>query len=45
MLKRFEELSRTIRNLHSVTDLLKSMGERILTAYLTLKTTFGAAIR
>lgn len=27
MLKRFEELSRTIRNLHSVTDLLKSMGE------------------
>lgn len=27
MLKRFEELSRTVRNLHSVTDLLKSMGE------------------
>ncbi|WP_253188192.1 hypothetical protein [Leptolyngbya sp. 'hensonii'] len=27
MLKRFEELSRTIRNLHSVTDLLKSMGQ------------------
>jgi ubiquinone biosynthesis protein COQ4 len=27
MLKRFEELSRTVRNLHSVTDLLKSMGQ------------------
>lgn len=27
MFKRFEELSRTIRNLHSVTDLLKSMGQ------------------
>lgn len=27
MLKRFEELSRTVRNLHSVIDLLKSMGQ------------------
>ncbi|MEB3217822.1 MAG: Coq4 family protein [Nostocales cyanobacterium 94392] len=27
MFKRFEELSRTVRNLHSVTDLLKSMGQ------------------
>jgi ubiquinone biosynthesis protein COQ4 len=27
MLKRLEELNRTIRNLHSVTDLLKSMGQ------------------
>ncbi len=27
MLKRFEELSRTVRNLHSVVDLLKSMGQ------------------
>ncbi|MBM0745093.1 pyrroloquinoline quinone biosynthesis protein (plasmid) [Phormidium sp. CLA17] len=28
MLKQFEELSRTVRNLSSVTDLLKSMGEK-----------------
>jgi ubiquinone biosynthesis protein Coq4 len=28
MLKQFEELTRTVRNLHSVTDLLKSMGEK-----------------
>jgi len=27
MLKRLEELNRTVRNLHSVTDLLKSMGQ------------------
>lgn len=27
MLKRLEELNRTVRNLHSVTDLLKSMGK------------------
>ncbi len=27
MLKQFEDLSRTVRNLHSVTDLLKSMGQ------------------
>ena len=28
MLKKFEELTRTVRNLSSVTDLLKSMGEK-----------------
>jgi ubiquinone biosynthesis protein Coq4 len=28
MLKQFEELTRTVRNLHSVTDLIKSMGEK-----------------
>lgn len=28
MLKRFEELTRTVRNLQTVTDLLKSMGEK-----------------
>lgn len=28
MLKQFEDLSRTVRNLHTVTDLLKSMGEK-----------------
>lgn len=27
MLQKFENLSRTIRNLHSVTDLIASMGE------------------
>jgi len=28
MLKQFEELTRTIRNLQTVTDLIKSMGEK-----------------
>lgn len=28
MLKQFEDLTRTVRNLHTVTDLLKSMGEK-----------------
>ncbi|MEO1256482.1 MAG: Coq4 family protein, partial [Bacteroidota bacterium] len=28
MLQQFEDLFRTVRNLHSVTDLLKSMGEK-----------------